>query len=476
MPAEQKRVVVIGGGVAGITAAVSLADSGLHVELVEKRPYLGGRASSFLDKQSGQLVDECQHGTMRCCTNLAQLLERLGVLDKINYHESIEFLDSDGKRSSIQGSRLPAPFHTGPSFLRFRSLSLPDKIAIGKAMILMLVSRPSPEYESTTIESWFQKTGQTERAINRFWRPILVSACNEELSRISCQHGFKILRDGFMLNAEAYQFGVPSLPLASLYTQPTIAALKQNEGLVRTKTRVQNIEFTEDESARVCGIRLADGEFIPADYVVSALQSDLLWKMLPLWAQEKFPYFSKVVDIEFSPICGVHLWFDRYIDCPSALALLDTQTEWIFNKTKNFDCINSSETYLSTVVSASRMLKDFSKEEILASTLSDVYTALPQFKEAALLRSHVVRWPKATFSPLPGVEALRPDQKSPIEGFYIAGEWTDTGWPSTMESAARSGYRTAEYILEHCGLARKLVAEDLKPGRIARFLDGYRRN
>lgn len=469
-----RRVVVIGGGVAGITAAIALADVGMLVELIEKRPFLGGRASSSLDKHTHELVDECQHGTMHCCTNLSQLLDRLGVLDKIDYHRTIEFLDSEGNRSAIHGSRLPAPLHTAPSFLRFKSLGIRDKIGIARAMLLMLISPSSAEFESLSIDDWFKRTGQTERAIKRFWRPILVSACNEELHRISCYHGFKILRDGFLLNSEGYQFGVPSVPLGALYTEPTITALQQNSGVVRTKTTVESIQF-DDEDRRVLGVILVNGEQIPADYIVCALQSDLLWKILPESIRESYAYFKMVEHIEFSPICGVHLWFDRAVDCPPALALLDCQTEWVFNKTKNFKTANVTSTYLSTVVSASRMLSSRTKEEILEETIRDLQAALPSMKGATLLRWQVVRWPKATFSPIPGVEGMRPVQKSPIKNLYIAGEWTQTGWPSTMESAARSGYLAAEALLIDKGSPKKLLAADSKPGRLAHLLDGHRR-
>ena len=138
-------VIIIGGGVAGIAAACALADAGLQVEIFEKRPMLGGRASSFVDARTGDLLDECQHGTMRCCTNLADLLERLGVHDQIRYFSALHFLDGDGKRSVIKGCGLPAPLHTSLSFLPFRSLGLADKLAIGRAMLAMLRAAPGPE-------------------------------------------------------------------------------------------------------------------------------------------------------------------------------------------------------------------------------------------------------------------------------------------------------------------------------------------
>lgn len=462
-----RHVLVVGGGVAGIAAATSLADAGFRVELIEKRPLLGGRASSHIDPATGERRDECQHGTMRCCTNLADLLERLGVHDRIRYHDAIHFLDREGKRSVIKSGGLPAPMHTGISFFRFKSLELRDKLGIARGLIAILRARPDPRHDAQDIAAWFRQTGQTERAVRRFWEPILVSACNESLERISCTHAFKVFREGFLIHPQAFHFGIPSVPLGTLYTEPTIAYLQKRGGCVHTRTIVQAFHV---EANRVTGAVLANGQTVTADYYVSALPADLLLKLLPPSATEGVPYFESMKHIEFSPIIGIHLWFDRVIDCPDALALLDRETDWIFNKTKNFGLPESEGTYLSLVISAPGALARRSKEELVALGLEDVRACLPETRAARLIRSAVVRWPRATFVPEPGVEARRPDQRSPMENLYIAGEWTQTGWPSTMESAARSGYRAAEYILAREGIKRRVVAPDLPPSGLAKWL------
>lgn len=485
MAKRQKNVVVIGGGVAGIAAATALAGAGLRVELFEKRPLLGGRASSYIDPQTGERVDECQHGTMRCCTNLAALLEHLGVHDKIRYFDALEFLDGEGKRSVIKGCGLPAPAHTSLSFLQFRSLGFRDKIGIARAMSAMLHVRPDAKYDALDIGAWFARHGQTELSIARFWRPILVSACNEELDRISCTHAFKIFRDGFLANSTGFHFGVATVPLGTLYTEPTLAYLQARGSCVRTRTIIDKIHFAGGANGRVTGVSLLDGETITADYYVSALQCDLLLKLLPPDVTDGVPYWENIRGIELSPIIGVHLWFDRRFDCPPALATLDRTTEWIFNKTAIYQAENSLEsenqnsdaasecgTYLSIVISASHRLAKMPKEELVALVLAEVQDCVPGARTASVVRSQVVKWPKATISPKPGVDALRPDQRSPIDNLYVAGEWTQTGWPSTMEGAARSGYRAAEYILEREGSPRILVAPDLPRAPLSRLLMG----
>ena len=469
---SERSVLIIGGGIAGIAAGVALADAGLRVEIVEKRPLLGGRASSYLDPKTGERLDECQHGTMRCCTNLASLYERLGVHDQIRYHNAIHFLDGEGKRSVITNCGLPAPMHTAVSFLRFKSLGLRDKIGIGNAMMAMVRARPDPKYDALDIASWFRQRGQTERAIKRFWTPILVSACNEILERISCTHAFKIFRDGFLLHPQAFHFGVPRAPLASLVTEPTLAYLGTRGSCVRLRTTVDQIHFEGGANEKIIGVTLVDGERLEADYYISALQFDLLLKLLPPEVTKGVAYWENLRGIELAPIIGVHLWYDRPIDCPEALALLDRETEWVFNKTKNFDRPAGEGTYLSAVISASHRYKETPNAEILAAVLKDIHACLPETREATLLRSRVIQWPKATISPKPGVDALRPDQRSPVSNLYVAGEWTQTGWPSTMEGAARSGYLAAEYLLEREGKPHSVLAPDLPVTGLARLLSG----
>jgi len=474
MEAVGRSVAVIGGGVAGIAAAVRLAEAGLRVELFEKRPLLGGRASSFLDHVTGERIDACQHGTMRCCTNLADLLERLGVHDQIRYLDTIQFLDSEGKRSQIAPCGLPAPMHTAVSFLRFRSLGPRDKLAIARGLIAMLRSRLDPQYETVDIGTWLARQGQTERAVRRFWTPILVSACNESLERISCACAFKIFRDGFLLHPQAFHFGVPRVPLGTLYTEPALAFLGKRGGCVHLRTTVDAVHVDCGARGRVTGLTLIGGESVEADYYVSALQFDLLLKLLPPEVTEGVPYFENLKRLELSPILGVHLEFDRPIDCPHALALLDRETHWIFNKTKNFDRSETEGTYLSMVISASPRLAAMTKEEILALVLEEVRASLPAARQAEVVKWRVLKERKATFTPKAGADALRPDQRSPLSNLYIAGEWTRTGWPSTMESAARSGYLAAEFLLADAGIPQRLLAPDLPPARLAALLNGHR--
>jgi len=465
-----RRVVVVGGGVAGIAAAVRLAESGIAVTLLDKRPFLGGRASSFTDHLTGLRLDACQHGTMRCCTALDDLLTRLGVADRIVYHSTLHFLDAAGRRSTIRRSSLPAPLHTAPSFLAFRSLGWRDKLSLARAFLAILRAGDRPEHAHQDAEGWFRRAGVTERAIRQFVEPVLVSACNESLSRIACTHAFKVFRDGFLVNERAYEFGVPSVPLAALYNEPAERFLVQRGGLVRHRAIVERLLLTE--GGRPAGALLVSGERVHADAVVLATPFDLLRSLLPAEIVEGLTALRGISEIEWSPIVGVHLWFDRPIEAPDALALLDRRSDWVFRKRGAEWPVAEGSEYLSVVISADRELADLPRERVAQIVADEVRACLPEAGTAQLLRWHVVKERKATFAPRPGVDDLRPPQDVGAPGLAIAGEWTRTGWPSTMESAARSGYLAADVVLRQFGLPAGGLPADLPPSWLARLLAG----
>lgn len=473
-PTRGRSVIIIGGGVAGLAAAVALADEGFKITLIEKRALLGGRASSFIDAESGDRVDNCQHVTMKCCTNLEDFYRRVGVADKIHYFDALTFLDGRGVFSRIKSSFLPAPLHTLPSFLTFRALSLRDKIAIGRALMQILRTRPADQLDETSMEEFLARSKQTARAIDRFWRPILVSACNEDLDRISCASAFKIFRDGFLVHPEAYKVGLPTVPLGDLYTEPALSYLRGRSAEVRFKEHVDEIIVS---GKRVEGLKLSDGSTISADYYLSAIPFDLLLKVLPE-ETTALPYFQPLQNLQFSPITGVHLWFDRKLDIPPATAILDREIQWIFNKTENYNQPDTQcpipNTYLGLVVSSAKRLAEMPRDEIVRLSLEEVCQCFPQVREAKLVKSHVIKERKATFSPAPGVDRFRPSQRTPIHNLFLAGDWTATGWPATMEGGVRSGYLAAESILAAEGEKRRILQPDLEPSSLAKALMGRR--
>lgn len=454
-----RSVLILGGGLAGLAAAIVLVESGLRVTLVERKPFLGGRATSYPVPQSAEeYVDNCQHVLLRCCTNLIDFYGRLGVLENIRFQDRFYFLDHAGEMSELRGSFLPAPFHFLPSFLTFGLLSWRDKIAIASALMMMLRQQNRlSRLDNITMRQWLEDHGQTSGAIELFWRTVLVSALNEDLERTSARYGIKVFLDGFLNNAKAYHMGVPATDLGTLYTQPSLKLLSSGNGEVRMRSTISSLE------ADPSGVRAAilnDGTTLTADYFLSTLPPEALVRILPQSLLD-LEYFSNMSRLESSPITAIYFWFDRDLTALPSIAFPGKQIQWLFNKGNG---------HVGLVISASRDLLELGRPEILELALYDLCSVLPHARHAKLLRSVVIKEPYATFSCKAGADLLRPDQKTPIPRFFVAGDWTATGWPPTMEGAVRSGYRSAELILQAEGIPKRILVPDYPVAALARLL------
>jgi squalene-associated FAD-dependent desaturase len=450
-----KRVVILGAGLAGLAAAQALSEAGLRVLVLERKSVAGGRASSFVAQDSEEEVDNCQHVLMRCCTNLLHFYQQSGVADRIRWFDRLTFLEPSGRRSVLRGSRLPAPFHLFPSFFRSRFLSRADKQAIARAMMAMLKREGDSASQSMTALDWLLSQRQTPRAIDRFWRVILVSALNEEPERCAAAYAWQIFRLGFLGHRRAFEMGVPAVPLRDLY-DPCVERIHASGGEVRFRQLVRAIDT--GMNGHVTGARLDDGTLVPADYVISAVPFEAVPGLLPeSWADHAL--FRSCRQLEASPISAVHLWFDRQVTSMEHAVLLDRTLQWMFNKTRNYERSADAGSYLGLVVSASRDWLSRPRREILATAEREVRESFPAAREARLVKSAVIKEARATFSATPSADGLRPPAETPLRGFYLAGDWVQTGWPATMEGAVRSGYHAAERILA----AEKRPARVLQP-------------
>jgi len=454
---------VIGGGLAGLACAVALAESGIKVRVFEKRPHLGGRATSYT-LPDGSEVDNCQHVTLGCCTNLADFYRRASADGKIRFYDRLYFADREGRRSSIAASALPPPLHMAPSFVGFGSLGLGDKAGIAKALVAIARAggRP-PDVDGVTMLDWLHRMRQTPDAIERFWRVVLVSALDEELSRMDARYGIDVFWKAFLGNRGGYRVGIPSVPLAELYEGCRDAIVRKG-GEVRLRCGVREIRLHEN---RFAGAALEDGTEISADACVAAVPHDVLQGLLPAAMSEEGGLLAGLRHIRTSPITGVHLWFDRVVMSEPFLALLDHTTQWIFNKSllyahggTNGDGPAKGQ-YLQLVISASYDLVPRSRQDIIDLCRRELEEVLPATRDAKLEKATVIKEVRATFSPEPGVDQWRPPQKTHVEGMFLAGDWTQTGWPATMEGAVRSGYLAAEETLASFGDSRKFLQADL---------------
>jgi squalene-associated FAD-dependent desaturase len=477
------HVVIVGGGLAGLAAASALVGRGLRITLIESRPRLGGRASSFNDPVTNEPVDNCQHVSMACCTNLADFCRRVGIDGLFRREPAIVFLDREGKVSRLQAGVAPAPLHLTSSFLSVSYLNWEDKLRVGYGLACLALGHDVRAGES--FADWLLRHRQSLRSINLFWATVLVSALNERLDRMDVGHARKVFVDGFLANSEGFQIELPLVPLGELYGGRLEHWLRDHDVEVRLTSGVRSLALDGDAGLR--GVLLRDGRALEADFVVLAVPFDRVASLVPAEAARRLPLLTRIERLEASPITGIHLWFDRPI-CPFDHVVTPGRlVQWVFNHSaiqgRNAPGLPESPPvsagevaapgqYLQVVISASYDLLGRDKEEIRGLVLADLAEIWPEVKEARLLRSWVVTEHGATFAVRPGVENLRPSQRTPLDGLFLAGDWTDTGWPATMEGAVRSGYRTAEEILRDLDRPARLVQPGLKPGRLARWLLG----
>ena len=467
------RVAIVGGGLAGLAAAVALAERGLCVELFEARRRLGGRAGSFRDPRSGQQLDHCQHVSMGCCTNLADFCRRTGIAAAFRRHRRLHFIGPQGTRHDLAGvAWLPAPLHLLPGLLGLGYLRLGDRLGILRAMARLArlpQDRLEDAGEPATIGRWLRGCGQSEEATGGFWSVVLVSALSETLDRASLAAAQKVFVDGFLASTRAYELEIPAVPLTEIYDRRLGDWLTAHRVEVHRGTRVREIE---GDGGRAEALRLADGSRRAFDFFVAAVPWGKIRGLLAEPLAAAIPSLERIGEIHSSSITAVHLWFDRPITPLPHAILVGRLGQWVFNKGPRplLDPVGQPGYCYQVVISASHELAARKREEVVAQIHGELEAIWPEARGAALLAWRMVTEPEAVFSVRPGLDRLRPAQMTPVANLMLAGDWTATGWPATMEGAVRSGYLAAEAILREMGVEASVLAPDLAPGWLARRL------
>jgi zeta-carotene desaturase len=439
-----------------MTAACALAEAGWRVQLVERRGYLGGRASSYLHPGVGEIIDNCQHVLFGCCTNLMGFYRRIGVADKIHWTRNMTMIEPGGRRSVLGPSLLPAPLHGLPKLMSAHAFTWADKIALGRAFNALM--KPVAQESTESLKDWLIRHKQTDGAVNRFWRLVIASALNAEIDEIAFPYAAKVIRELFMNSAEAGSMGMSTVPLSELYAGVT-SFVTERGGSVHLNTHVEGAAWDDETSQWTVSTRSG---VLLSDFVVVALPFEAMEKLIPqLPPVEGVEELTRQIERhEHWPICSVHLWFDREITELEHAVLLDREIHWMYNQSR---LQGRGGNYIELVVSATRAFAALPRDEAIAQALRELAEFFPLVKEAKVEKVVLVKEVRATFGVPPGIDSARPSAVSPWPNLFLAGDWVQTGWPSTMESAARSGHLAAEAACLSAGESRSILNADLKP-------------
>ena len=436
--------MVLGGGLAGMAAACHLLDAGYAVTLVEKRPFLGGRAYSFTDAETGAQVDNGQHVFLGCCTYYIEFLKKLGTLDKarIQRRLRVPVLHASGKAGTLYSVPLPAPFHLLPAFLGYPHLGWRDKLLGLYALAqVRIANRRSARAANISFYDWLKAQRQSEHAIANFWDLVVRPTANDDSRNVSASMGLMIFQEGLLKTRHGADMGYATVGLSELMGEPARDYIQARGGallLGRPATRL----LLED--GRVAGVELAGGETLRAGWYVSALPFGVLKGLLPdSLAQE--PFFSRLGQLTSAPIVDLHIWYDGPVLEEEFVAVLGSPIQWVFNRSR-IQGRSGPGQCLCVSLSAAWEHMGLPKEALRETFAREMARVFPKAAQARIERFLVVKEERATFRALPGSEALRPPTATPVPNLLLAGEWTDTGWPSTMEGAVRSGVHAARAI------------------------------
>ncbi len=444
-------VAIIGGGLAGLAAAVALAPHGFRVTVLEARNRLGGRAGSFTDTTSGQLIDACQHVTMGCCTNYEHFCRTLEISQFLQPQPCLYFMTPDRRVSRLAAGPWPAPFHWTRGFLGAHYLTATDKLRIAWGLARL---RSADAVDDSPFTDWLAQHRQTPRTVERFWGVVLTSALNETPDRIGLRYARKVFVDGFMRHRRGFEVTLPTVPLGRLYGEEMNRWFATHDVCIRLNTGAKHIQIADD---RVEGLELRNGECVRARWYIAASPFDRLLDLLPPTVVSNQPLFANLRNLETSPITSVHLWYDRPVIFYPHVVLIDCIGQWVFNR----GATSTGEHYVQIVVSAARQFRGLGHDVVSEKVVDEMHRLFPRANPTALLRSRIVTEHAATFSAIPGVDRWRPTQTTPIRNLLLAGDWTATGWPATMEGAVRSGYLAAEAILREHGITELVLQPDL---------------
>ncbi len=437
---SQAPIVIVGGGFAGLAAAVDLAEQGQRVLLLERRNFLGGRAYSFTDKITGNTIDNGQHLMMGCYHHTLNFLNKIGASDKIKFQPNprVDFLSETEGHASFTCPSLPAPLHLLAGLTRLKTIGWRDRVqALRVGLALKTMNDNRARLADITVREWLNELGQSEQMQRRFWDLMALATLNEAPERASADMFARVLEQAFMHTKQDSTMVIARVGLSDLYTQDAVKFIEARGSAVRLNAAVKTIDFAND---RAVGVTLMTGEHIAAAAIISAVPYFMLKDML---APELLAaHFPSVSEFKSAPIVSINLWYDEPVTQLEFVGLLDSPIEWVFNKNAIAGDTKQRQ-HLALVISGAHQAAPQPKELLIEMAITEMKRFFPRACQQSPAHAYVIKEQHATLSHTVGTARQRPAQKTPLANFFLAGDWTATDLPATIESAVVSGQECA---------------------------------
>ena len=440
-------VLIIGGGIAGLATAVRLIQNGIKPIVLEKRPFLGGRAYSFRDSDTGTEIDNGQHVFIGACDQFQKYISDIGASNQIRLEKRIGFpVLKHGNIGWLKARTLPGALANFSALFGYKHVGLIGKLRILWALFSIKTTRlgPNSPHDRFSFDDWLRDHAQTDETIQNFWNLIILPSLNDSIESVSAYTGIELFKVALLGAANNPAMGIPLSGLSILVGDNAKKFIEGHGGEIRTGIDVQSLEIS---NGRISGIRTAKDQLIESETIVSAVPASVMTSLMSSGSGGKEDFFTPAKSIQTAPIVAIHIWYDRPVMADKFIATIDSPLQWVFNDT---DLKSRNEIGQHIVISLSGAWKwqDKSKKQLREIFIEEMSNTFPAAKYAKIEKFAVVKMLEATFQVAPNSREQRLSQRTPLPGLYLAGDWTDTGWPSTMESAVRSGNLAADYIAE----------------------------
>ena len=441
-----RDVIILGGGLAGIAAALRCLKHGVQPTLIERRPYLGGRAFSFSDQSNGEEIDNGQHVILGACDQFLELVEELGTSDQIDLEPTLDVpVSNAGRISRLRASRI---FGNVAALLRYGHLNLSERFAIARVMAGLKFSKPKHQEEthakSISFAEWLSSRGQSDAAIARFWSLFILPVFNCKIEEVAAYDAIEFTRTYLIGRASDAAIGYPKRGLSSLIGTPAEKLLRSRGAELVTNVRTETLTVRADDNF---DIGLSSGEILRSKSVIACLAPNALRAILPKNDQRSAGTKETLMAIEYSPIVAVHLWYEQPVMTERVIAFIDPGLQWVFNDTALRRNSTDGRQHIVVSLSGADEWATMTKSEVLSKIQRLMKFAFPKVGETRLVKSSIAKTLEATIKVKPESHPQRLDSQTSIPGLYLAGDWTNTGLPATMEGAVQSGNIAAELAI-----------------------------